>query len=396
MTPATIAHAMIPVTPLRQQPPALLRRDPYRLLFPLGVVLAWAGVFHWFLFAVGLTDEYRSIFHSMAQIQGFMACFAAGFLLTFIPRRTGTAPPSELEIGIAAAAPVATTVLAWMERWAVAQIFWLIFLAMLLAFAARRLRARKGPIPSRFIWVVTAIVCGIAGAVVAGFGAAREEMWLHDVGRAMVLQGVFSALVFGIGGVVLPPFTHGKAAPEHEPVPLHVVSALLYLASFLVEPESLRVAFAVRAAIAAALILPHLWRPPSLPGLNRWLMWIAAWALPVGNAAVAAFPEYRRIGLHVVFIGCFALMAFAISIHVALAHGGQVRRLNESPLALRAMGALLAVALVFRLLVDLAPGEVRFWIGGAAIAFLAATAFWAYLVTAALMPPRTMIRPTTG
>ena len=72
----------------------LWRREPYRLLFPLGIVLSWTGVLPWLLFAIGVTDEYRSIFHSMAQVQGFLACFAVGFLFTMIPRRTGTAAPS--------------------------------------------------------------------------------------------------------------------------------------------------------------------------------------------------------------------------------------------------------------------------------------------------------------
>jgi hypothetical protein len=65
------------------------RAEPYRILFPLGALLAWAGVLHWLLLATGATDEYRSTFHAIAQIQGLMTCFAVGFLFTFIPRRTG-------------------------------------------------------------------------------------------------------------------------------------------------------------------------------------------------------------------------------------------------------------------------------------------------------------------
>jgi uncharacterized protein involved in response to NO len=261
---------------------------------------------------------------------------------------------------------------------------------MFVVFAVRRVKARKGPIPGRFVWVLVAVLCGAGGAVLAGYGAATDQMVLHDVGRAIVLQGVLSALVIGIGGVVLPPFTHGRPAPEHERVRAHVLPALVFVASFFVDVESVRAGFLLRAAIAAALLLPRLWRPPTQPGLHRYLLWISAWALPIGNVVVAAFPEYRRIGLHVVFIGCFALMALAISFHVALAHGGQVRRLSESPVPLRAMGAFLAVALVLRLLVDLAPGEVRLWIGGAAGAFLTATVCWALLVAPALRPPRAL------
>jgi uncharacterized protein involved in response to NO len=66
----------------------LWRREPYRLFFPLGVALAWFGIFHWLLHAVRVIPDYRPIFHAMTQVQGFLTCMAAGFLLTMIPRRT--------------------------------------------------------------------------------------------------------------------------------------------------------------------------------------------------------------------------------------------------------------------------------------------------------------------
>ncbi len=101
-----------------------LRTDPYRIMFPLGWLLAWAGVLHWLLFALGVIDDYRSIFHSMAQIQGFLTCFGIGFLFTFIPRRTGTGPVSWPELAFAVVAPIGTVVCAWFDRYALAQAFW--------------------------------------------------------------------------------------------------------------------------------------------------------------------------------------------------------------------------------------------------------------------------------
>src|SRR5207237_10323488 len=95
---------------------SIWRREPYRLLFPLGVLLAWAGVLHWFLLATGVFSEYRSIFHAFAQIEGFMTCFAVGFLFTLIPRRTATAPPASWQMAFATSPPLAVTVCAWFGR----------------------------------------------------------------------------------------------------------------------------------------------------------------------------------------------------------------------------------------------------------------------------------------
>ena len=121
------------------------RTDPYRVLFPLGVLLAWAGVLHWLLLATGVIGEYRSIFHAFAQIEGFMTCFAVGFLFTLIPRRTATAPPAAWQMAVGVAAPIAITAGAWYERWALSQLPWLLLMGVLIQFAVGRFRA-----PARF------------------------------------------------------------------------------------------------------------------------------------------------------------------------------------------------------------------------------------------------------
>src|ERR671938_1519947 len=196
------------------------RREPYVLLFPLGTLLAWAGVLPWFLFALGATPlyvpmleaiGYRAAFHPIAQVEGFLTCFAVGFLFTFIPRRTGTGPPAAWQMIVALAAPVAAVVFAWFEQWLAAQISWLALLAVLVGFAARRMTFARRPAPASFVWVATGLLMGAAGAVLAGIGMTLDQptFWLHLVGRGLLLQGLFTGLVLGIGGLLLPLVTHG-------------------------------------------------------------------------------------------------------------------------------------------------------------------------------------------
>src|SRR5207248_9696905 len=132
----------------------------------------------------------------------------------------------------------------------------------------------------------------------------------HDVGRGLVLQGMITALVIGVGGFLLPAITRAEPPPGSLLARklLHLAGVVLFAASFFIEAQFLRAGFALRAAVVALALIPatRLWRPPSLPGLHRRLAWIAGWMLPLGFAFVTVFPEYRRIGLHIVFIGCFA------------------------------------------------------------------------------------------
>ena len=51
----------------------------------------------------------------------------------------------------------------------------LALLAVVMSFALRRFR--PGDIPDSFVWVVSALLFGIGGAVLAGYGAASEAMW---------------------------------------------------------------------------------------------------------------------------------------------------------------------------------------------------------------------------
>jgi uncharacterized protein involved in response to NO len=103
------------------------------------------------------------------------------------------------------------------------------------------------------------------------------------------------------------------------------------------------------------------------------------WCIPVGNALVAAFPDYRQAGLHVLFIGGFALLTLTVSAHVALTHGGRAELLRGRPWSAVAMIGLLALALAGRILVVVDQTRFYLWLGIAASAFLAATVAWTML-----------------
>src|SRR6476619_5471982 len=68
--------------------------DAYRVFFPLGMLCGLAGVAIWPLYAFGVTTTYSGRSHAFVQIFGFLYAFVAGFLLTAVPRFTGTQPPS--------------------------------------------------------------------------------------------------------------------------------------------------------------------------------------------------------------------------------------------------------------------------------------------------------------
>lgn len=375
------------------KPVASLRRDPWRLFFPMAVLLGWAGVLHWLLHAVGATDRYDAVFHATAQIQGFMTGMAFGFLFTFIPRRTGTAPPSPLDLAAGVVGPVGATLAAWEGRWALAQVLWGGGLAVMVVFVGRRLLASGGArrVPEVFVWVPVALLAGLAGAALVAVAAVlgpHEEPQLWQLGRGWLLQGFVTALIVGVGGTMMATLTRGEPGPGNATGAWtgwagQIGAAVLFLASFPVEVYvGPRPGFALRAIVAGGVLVAaaRLWRPPSVPGLHRRLIWLSGWLLPLGYLAAAIDPALRSAALHVTFIGSFALVALSVSLHVALSHGGRPERLAGSPWGVRAMGVLLLGAVVFRLLVGTDPAHLAPWLGAASGCFLLATIAWFSLV----------------
>src|SRR5262245_37824430 len=87
-------------------------RDAYRVFFPLGIVLGIFGVSIWPLYYYGITEGYSGNSHAFVQTGGFLFAFIAGFLLTAIPRFTGTEAPSN-RVLYALAAVIAVAAIAF-------------------------------------------------------------------------------------------------------------------------------------------------------------------------------------------------------------------------------------------------------------------------------------------
>lgn len=369
------------------------RREPYRLFFPLGVLLAWAGVGKWLALALGW-GVYSAAFHSVAQVQGFVMAFAAGFLFTAIPRRTGTAPAAPWQLAVAVLGTVGTTALGAAGKFAASQALWLLLVATLVGFAVRRFlsaKAARRP-PNSFVWVPLSLVMGVAGSVLLGVYGARghEPAWLHQAGKVLLTQCMVTGLVLGVGGMLIPMITRGEGPPDGAAGPgdrraraLHAAAAALLAGSVAVEVVAgAQAGHALRAAVCAAVLLlgAELWRRPVIPGWHRRLVWLGAWCLPLGFALAAALPHRAQAGLHVVFIGGFAALCLSVGIHVGLAHGGDERPLFARPWQVGLLGGLLLVAVAARAAMTLDPARLWTWMGLAAAAFLAATVVWGAFV----------------
>src|SRR5438093_784242 len=142
--------------------------DPYRIFFPLGIVLGAMGVSIWPLYYFGITEGYSGRAHAFVQTDGFLYSFIAGFLLTAVPRFTGTEPPSRLVQCVLAVIVARSAIAFEFQQFAVGQTGFVIAHAFLITLAARRFRRCRLDPPVTFVLVGLGLLRGSLGAFLRG------------------------------------------------------------------------------------------------------------------------------------------------------------------------------------------------------------------------------------
>lgn len=364
------------------------RREPFRIFFPLAVLLGWVGVGHWLLYTLGVTASYSGFLHGQLMMQAFMMAFAIGFLLTAVPRRTQGPPPSAFEIGFAIVALLAIAGAALAQRWALAQCAYAALFLLLLQFAVRRFVGRtasRRP-PASFVLVPIGVVSGLAGAMLIAIASRPAGApWMVVLGRLLVEQGVFLCFAVGIGSLVLPlmagmppPADIGSSPRERWKIAAYGGLGGAIILSLVLEAAGwVRLGPLLRAAVVALGlgVGGGAWRAPGKPGLHRRLVWLSVWLMPVGLLGAGLFPDLRIAALHVLFIGGFSLMGFGVATHVSLSHLDLEALALGKPPAVMVLGLSVVLAMLARVAADLSQTYFDH-VGWAAALWLVGSAVW--------------------
>ncbi len=361
--------------------------DPYRIFFPLGIVLGAMGVSIWPLYYFGITDGYSGRAHAFVQTDGFLYSFIAGFLLTAIPRFTGTEPPSRRVQCVLTAIVAGSAIAFEFQQFAVGQTGFVIAHAFLITLAARRFRRRRLDPPDTFVLAGLGLMCGALGALInAGIALNFIRPLWDPLGKRALTEGMVLLLVLGIGGFLGPRLLGFAQLPQFVQVPdspgprgskplFYKAAGLALILSLIGEYGfGFSVLAFVRAAAASAVILSTVqpWRLPSVRSTLAWCVWAAHWLVVFAVWLVAIAPRYRVDFLHVLFIGGFTLLIVAVGTRVTLSHGGHSLAKEKASWPLRiALGTGLVAMLArvgapfsgFTYFYHLALAAL-FWIGG--------------------------------
>ena len=142
---------------------ALWVAEPFRIFFPLGLLLGAIGVALWPLFVWHAIVFCPAQAHVRLMIEGLMGSFIIGFLGTAGPRLLDAAPLLAAETCALVVLQIASAFLHLTQRQTVGDIFFLVLLLLFVGMMARRARARHDLPPPQFVLVLFGLVNAIAG-----------------------------------------------------------------------------------------------------------------------------------------------------------------------------------------------------------------------------------------
>jgi uncharacterized protein involved in response to NO len=329
-----------------------LRREPFRILFPLGALLAWAAVLPWVLFGTGFIRTWLGAYHALTMTQAFLVAMAFGFLGTMLPRRTGAAPLSTAELAIVIVALVAIPSCLLADSMIGAQLAYLTALGTLVQFALRRVRRAGRPPHPSFVFLPLGLVGGMVGSIFLIVSTLGPPVLLAP-GRALVEEGLLLSLVMAMAPMLTSLITQGKALPDppeqiyRRQRALHLLAGAIFFASYAVQfAASERAGLFLRGAVLAIEVVlgSRIDRAPSVNGLHRRLYRIALAFVPLGLLAASLQPAYRVPSLHLTFVGGLSLLVFAVSFHVVFLHTQRDALAAGRPWPVALIGALVLVA----------------------------------------------------
>lgn len=375
-------------------------REPYRVFFPLGVLMGLAGVLQWLLFAAGYLTYYPGVHHAALLTEAFMGFFIAGFLTTAFPRFTASETCRGTEFFLLLFMILACAGFHLIGNERAGRACYAGWILILLVFAARRITAKKtsssgrpavSP-PVEMVWVGTGLFHAASGWLMFEAGRAGwvSYAWM-DAGRRLSDQGFLLCVVLGVGGFLAPrlmgTFRLQPASPGAKKagsvragaLTLHLLCGLAVFISFLLEGAGrLRAAYFLRAAAAAvpALYTGALALRPRVRETYVWGVWFSFWLMAAGLWGCAFQPAHRVEWLHLVFLGGYSLMTFSVAAMVILSHAGHAERLRKPMIFLRIIYGGIFLSLVFRLLAPFFPEHYLRLLAASSTVWAAGAVFW--------------------
>jgi uncharacterized protein involved in response to NO len=362
--------------------------EPFRIFFPLGLLLGVIGVALWPLFVWHAIDFYPANAHARLMIEGLMGSFIIGFLGTAGPRQLDARSLGAVEIFALFALQLLSASLHLAQNQTAGDTVFLVLLLLFLGMMGKRALTAQDLPPPHFVLVLFGFLSAIVGIfLIVGANSMARSAFANQLGSLMLNEGFVLFPILGVGAFFFPKLL-GGARPG--PADLQIgarlwakratiaaLTGLVIWGSFVLEA----LGWARSAAIVRGLTTlwyfvarGRLFKKPGGPPFMAQCFRLGALLLVAGLLLPAALPGYRVASLHLTFIGGFTIILFTVSTRVVLGHSGYQHLFQQRMRFLIASLALLVLATLARVSADfILPARNSHLVYAALIWVLAAT-----------------------
>jgi len=329
--------------------------EPYRLLFPLAILIGFLGISHWAFYALGFIDSYSKHFHASLQMQAHMNCFVFGFLMTALPRMTSTTHARAVEVISFIVLTFLLLLFQYCGQFKLGILCYMGTLLLLIGFIASRVREKRKSIatggagavpPVEFIWLPVGLMMALIGSTILLLGGPRLGS-LNTAAWNIVHQGYILTIVMGVGsflaprlmGTFLPARVSLDPAEKAKDQKRRKLQALLYVVmgavlfgSFFLDTVSARLSYGLRAILVTAIFIKTralTFKAKNTDPFIRPLK-LSFWMVVLGQWVAVIAPAWKLPLMHLTFLGGYSLMTFSIGTMVILSHAGAREKLQKS------------------------------------------------------------------
>lgn len=311
---------------------------PYQIFFPLGIFNAVLAVGVWFVMNLGWFNTPAILIHSRLIVGGFLWSFITGFLMTAIPRMTGTSAANKWEYLAASLLLIVQIPFSFLLD---ATYFYknqIVLIAFLLLYGGRRILKSTKSVPVFFSHVGVAMALALTGAKFHLDGNTFMGIHLYHLGAILML-------VLGVGTRLEFEALDSKGTRLLFHISGLSMGILLFFAG-----KGFSFSY-LGLAMVSLIYLFMFWRvqrPSNRPSALKYGLRLSAAMIPTAFFLCWLWPLTYVTWLHFIFIGCFGLMTFAVATRVTLAHGSYSTDLEMKSAALWWLIACLALGIISR------------------------------------------------
>ncbi len=343
--------------------------EPFRVFFPLAVLMGILGVCMWPLYFFGGISFYPGMNHSRVMTFGFFGGFMMGFLFTSLPRLLDAKPLRKGELLLVLLLYLTISVCHFLGATNVGESLVVAWVLGCLGVMIPRIVKGADLPPPGFVLVLMGFVCALFAALISLFadGDEWDARWLV-LRQILVFQGFLIFPLTGVGGFILPRIL---GLPEHHDFPQTRVPSkawlrqfwgslavgLVILGSFWLELlGQFRVAYGLRF-IAVTIYLSRLvpwWQAPK-KGSFVWCLRFGLGSFVAALLFVASFPEWRLPFIHLGFGIGLALISFVVGSRVVLGHRDELIAMEGRQKWMLWVFGLVFVGITSRMIGDFIP-----------------------------------------